>query len=267
MSEIKITYLANAGFLITGGGHGVLVDAVFTRAFDPFSAMPPHILEEIGNREGIFRDADLLLVTHRHVDHCDPRHLPQAGGGKMTFLLPGEICDLMPETDQPVIRIERDGVIYRDDGLVITAIQTPHDRAAYYAPVMHVSYLLEYGGATGRRILVMGDAETQPGMFAPWLQGGHVDAVLVNFVEINQKKGRAFLRELNPGTAVLCHLPLPEDDRYHMIRLTGRSLSEYGGELPPCLLCDACGVSLTIPARICTHRPIPRNHSTVPAPR
>lgn len=238
MNDLKIEYLANAGFLISGGGHKILLDAVFSRRFLPFSAMPPEILNDIQQGNGEFSDVDLMLTTHRHPDHCTPEEVLRLQSADMTLIIPPDAFE--EGGARPVQRLispMSDGVVWEDEDLRITGIRTLHDRDGDIAEKrIHYSYLLEYG-KENRCILAMGDAATEPHLFDRWLAGKRLSAVIINFVEMNQEKGRAFMRELNPELALLCHMPLPEDDEFHIAKLARRSLDRYQQELPACVLC------------------------------
>lgn len=239
MNNVSIEYLANAGFLIRGGHHKILLDAIYSQRFLPFSAMRPEVLQAILRGEGDFADVDLVLVTHRHPDHCSPQDVLNLENPDVTLIVPP---DAYPEgTAQPkqtLISPRGDGVLWEDETLRITGVHTEHDRDGDIAEKrIHYSYLLEFKQEDAC-ILVMGDAATKPRLFETWLEGKRPSAVIINFVEINQDKGREFLREVDPDLAILCHLPLPEDDQFHMAKLARRSLDKYQAELPPCILCS-----------------------------
>lgn len=239
MTNVTIEYLANAGFLICGGGHKILLDSIYSKRFLPFSAMEPEVLQAILRGEGEFADVDLVMATHCHPDHCNPRDVLDLQNLETTLIIPPDAYgedDKLPK--QKVVFLREDGIVWEDRALRITGIRTVHDRDGDIAEKrIHYSYLLEYK-AEGSCILIMGDAATMPHLFDKWLRGKHLSAAIINFVEINQDKGRAFIRELDPDLVVLCHLPLPEDDQFHMAKLARRSLEKYQGELPPCVLCS-----------------------------
>lgn len=247
MSDLKIEYLANAGFLICGGGHKVLLDAVYSKRFLPFSAMRPEVLREILQGEGRFADVDLHLVTHCHPDHCSARDMLQLRSADATLIMPPDAYAEGEERPrQKLICPAADGAVWEDEALRITGIRTVHDRDGDIAEKRaHYSYLLEYK-KLDRSILVMGDAATAPHLFDEWLKGKRPSAVIINFVEMNQEKGRAFLRELEPERALLCHMPLPEDDEFHIAKLARRSLDRYKNELPVCILCDQPGTVIEL---------------------
>lgn len=241
MSEqICIKYLANTGFLITGAGHNILVDSVFSKRFAPFSAMPKQLLCQILHHSGEFCDVDIMIATHCHPDHCEPHDLLGLKDKRLRLILPADVysCtgNLGADLAQPTMLLNDSGVAFEDETLRITAISTVHDRNDLVYGCMHFSYLLEFL-TPGINLLIMGDAATGPKLLEPWIKDKHINAMTINFVEINQPKGRDFIRELNASLTLLCHLPLPADDEHHIAKLAARSLERRQDELPPCTLC------------------------------
>jgi hypothetical protein len=70
-SSLDVTYIGNEGFMIQAGGKKVLVDALFNDEF--FLAPSPELLAQMTGGSGPFADVDLLLVTHLHGDHFNPK--------------------------------------------------------------------------------------------------------------------------------------------------------------------------------------------------
>jgi L-ascorbate metabolism protein UlaG (beta-lactamase superfamily) len=75
--SVLITYVFNAGFLISSGGKKILVDALFDHCrYGPCS---PSRIELMENGLPPFDGVDLILTTHVHYDHFDAlivgRHL------------------------------------------------------------------------------------------------------------------------------------------------------------------------------------------------
>ncbi len=66
----SITYIANDGFLLEHGGKKVLIDAAFSSSS---GTPPPALIEEISSAGGPFAGTDLMLITHHHNDHVDPK--------------------------------------------------------------------------------------------------------------------------------------------------------------------------------------------------
>ena len=70
--KLHVTYIANEGFLIEGGGKKILIDALFNDNTIDFCDVPSEeTLNKILATHSPFDDVDLLLVTHQHRDHFD----------------------------------------------------------------------------------------------------------------------------------------------------------------------------------------------------
>ena len=68
-----VTYIANEGFLIEAAGKKVLVDALFDSGFGTYLSPPQEALAQMTGAREPFADVDLLLVTHPHGDHFNPK--------------------------------------------------------------------------------------------------------------------------------------------------------------------------------------------------
>ncbi|MEJ2145651.1 MAG: MBL fold metallo-hydrolase [Acidobacteriota bacterium] len=66
----RVTFVANDGFLLENGGAKVLVDAAFS---SPSGRPSQEVLDDISFARGPFADIDLMLITHHHRDHVDPK--------------------------------------------------------------------------------------------------------------------------------------------------------------------------------------------------
>jgi L-ascorbate metabolism protein UlaG (beta-lactamase superfamily) len=68
-----VTYIANEGFLVQGGGKSVLIDALFDNGFGTYLAPSPETLDKLVEAREPFADIDLILITHPHGDHFNPK--------------------------------------------------------------------------------------------------------------------------------------------------------------------------------------------------
>jgi len=66
--ESSVTYVGNAGFLITAGEKKIIIDSLF-HGFPPGYAPPEEVTNAIINGEPPFDGVDLILATHNHADH------------------------------------------------------------------------------------------------------------------------------------------------------------------------------------------------------
>ena len=72
-SNLKITYLATEGFLIESATHKVLIDALFNDGLGYFAVPPQNVIADIMDFKVPFDSINLYLLTHYHMDHCDPK--------------------------------------------------------------------------------------------------------------------------------------------------------------------------------------------------
>ena len=70
---LAVTYIANEGFLVEGGGKRVLIDALFDNGFGTYLAPSPELVDKLVEAREPVADIDLILVTHPHGDHFNPK--------------------------------------------------------------------------------------------------------------------------------------------------------------------------------------------------
>jgi L-ascorbate metabolism protein UlaG (beta-lactamase superfamily) len=73
--ELRITYIANEGFLLSTTNKKVMVDALFTDGYGFFMVPSKGVTDSIENAMPPFENIDLYLLTHYHNDHLDPKLL------------------------------------------------------------------------------------------------------------------------------------------------------------------------------------------------
>ena len=69
---LQVTYIGNEGFLISGGGKKVLIDALYREGVRGYVVVPPERRKKTENAQPPFDNVDLILATHYHADHFDP---------------------------------------------------------------------------------------------------------------------------------------------------------------------------------------------------
>src|SRR5688500_5673428 len=71
-STVKITYIANEGFLVESAGKRLLIDALFREGIKPYLNVPVNLRDELEMSQKPFERIDLMLASHFHADHFDP---------------------------------------------------------------------------------------------------------------------------------------------------------------------------------------------------
>lgn len=160
MGTIPVRPLGQAGFRFAFGDFVVYVDPYLSDTVERVEGPafrrlvpPPLAPDEV-------RDADLVLVSHAHLDHCDPGTLPalaKASPG-CAFLGPDEVRRelLRMGIDAARVRRAREEWVPLGHGLRVHPVPAAHPAVEREADggFRHVGFVLEY---EGRRLYHAGD--------------------------------------------------------------------------------------------------------------
>jgi L-ascorbate metabolism protein UlaG (beta-lactamase superfamily) len=73
-SDITVTNIGNAGFLVEGGHKKILIDAPFGGFESDWCYVPPDsVVNLMVNARPPFDDVDIIAYTHNHIDHFNPQ--------------------------------------------------------------------------------------------------------------------------------------------------------------------------------------------------
>jgi L-ascorbate metabolism protein UlaG (beta-lactamase superfamily) len=145
--ELKITFIGHGSILFTFGGRAIHVDPD-SRLAD-YSTLPK---------------ADLVLVTHEHKDHCDPKAL-EAIATEKTTVVTNEACTV--ETKNRMVM--HNGETKTVEGLQIRAVPAynlVHMRSEgvpFHPKGIGNGYVVTFGD---KKVYVAGDTENIPEMKA-----------------------------------------------------------------------------------------------------
>src|ERR1044071_8372445 len=70
LGQVKVTYLANEGVMLTAGSTKVLVDALLRDGLG-YPIHSPAVREQLETGKSPFDGVGLALATHYHLDHWD----------------------------------------------------------------------------------------------------------------------------------------------------------------------------------------------------
>ncbi len=139
--NIKLEWMGHATFLIRNGKNIYI---------DPFvlSSSPPK--------------ADIILVTHDHYDHCDPKAISQIATENTIILGPPQAIQKL-EGIVPASRLEQitPGQQKDIEGILIEAVHAYNPEKPFHPQGSGVGYIIEYEGA---RIYHAGDTDITPEM-------------------------------------------------------------------------------------------------------
>lgn len=68
-SAVRVYFLGTCGFMISGGGKTILVDALYRHPRIDIVRTPDDVFTKMLNRESPFQHVELILVSHNHSDH------------------------------------------------------------------------------------------------------------------------------------------------------------------------------------------------------
>ncbi len=95
--SIECVALGQAGFRLGFGAVTVYVDPYLSDSVERADGPDFRRLVPIWKRPALVRDADWVLITHSHLDHCDPDTLIpiSRASPQCRFLGPQDVCDLL----------------------------------------------------------------------------------------------------------------------------------------------------------------------------
>ena len=135
IDSLEIEWLGHAGFRFSCGEQ-----IVYT---DPY------------NTSG--EKADLVLITHDHYDHCDPKSLAEIAGSDTVILAPETAASKL-EGNAKVIRV---GDSFSEMGVLGKAIPAYNTNKQFHPKGMGIGYVFSMGGKT---IYQAGDTDKIPEM-------------------------------------------------------------------------------------------------------
>lgn len=213
---LRLTFIANAGVMVSTGERKVLIDALFDNPNPDYRAPSPDVVDKIMKDETPYDRVDLVIVTHNHPDHFDAalavRYLESRA--RPILLAPADAVAEMKKIAKDWGQIESRVVSLnlmagekdkRDlKQIPIRAFRTLHGQQE--SP-MNVMFLFELDGW---RIFHEGDSPGNVDEYRAFGLGSEpVDLALVHFWFPLDPNGSRFLREvLKPDHIALTHLPI-----------------------------------------------------------
>lgn len=214
--SVEVTYLANEGFLLAGGGSKVLVDALFGQGLRGYEVVPPELRDKLERGEPPFDGVALVLATHHHADHFDPHAVSRFLLGNAAVVLVtteeaverlrgvvgGRFADIAGRVrgvslaDGEVARLEIAGVGLELFGLTHGDLDPP---------VPNLGFGIEIGGW---RAIHLGDTVAGGAELRRALAGRQWDVALIPFWYLLDESGReAVAAEVAARAVVPMHLP------------------------------------------------------------
>lgn len=230
-AQLTVTYVANEGVLLEGGGYKILVDALFGPGIAPYATIPAEMRPALEGGQPPFDGVDLVLATHYHADHFDAATVLRflQANGKARFVSTPQAVELLRrlaqgETEvlsrvEAALPAEGERHVVQHRGLEIEVLNLHHGRSRN-PPVENLGFLARMGGL---KWLHVGDTEVvEDDVRSQDLPGEGIDvALLPTWFFGSDRWFRVVEKQIQPRRVVVVHRVGP-----------GASSSYYEGGSP-----------------------------------
>ncbi len=220
---LDVTYIANEGFLIQAAEKKVLVDALFDDGFGTYLAPSQELLAQMTGGGAPFAYVDLLLVTHIHGDHFNPKLVVE-------FLRHHARCRLVAHTQAVDLLRKQEGFAQIEEqihevklepgayehislnGINFDALCLNHmrDGDPEKDQMRNLAFVVELGGV---RYLHQGDARINQSVahlnHYPFVRSP-VDILFLNQYDRSQATQQFIAEKIKPSQIVAMHIPPAE---------------------------------------------------------
>jgi len=229
---VTITQLANEGAMISDGESRILIDAMVVEPYSIYGGLPAQAASAFEQLSGPFSAIDLVLVSHRHHDHNQPRFacsFMQASAHSKLISSP-QVLGLMREKCRQFLsgnnRVEEMNPQYEEPHVIelnnvrISVFPLSHGTGKY-ARLQNFGHLIEIGGL---KVLHVGDAAMNPADFRrAGLDKVDIDVALIPFWYFQPGPGSEVMtRFFDAPNKIAVHIPPGE-----MEEIKGYMSEEY----------------------------------------
>lgn len=215
-TELRVTFVGNAGFLIECGGKKILIDALYRAGVPGYDILSSELQNRIETAQAPFDGVDLVLATHVHNDHFEPIAVGR-------YLVSNPLASFVT-TSQTVQRLqdefrgfsavssrvrgiyppEGDKIEVPVEGLKLTVMTLHHGRNI---PFQNLGFLVEVDGV---KILHLGDTQASHAEIGRYsLPAEKIDVAFVPFWFLLDAAGLRMVREaIAPKTVIPMHIPV-----------------------------------------------------------
>ncbi len=210
---LEVTYVANEGFMIAGGGRKLLIDALFRESDGNYAAPSPGTRDLLEQARSPFDNVDAIFATHYHYDHFEAeavaahlKHNPQA-----FFFSTNQAADKLRRTGQfdafkarVIARLPPEGDRFHSGhrGIYVQLLNFHHGRSA---PFENLGFIIEIAG---KRVLHLGDSEAEAQVFQKYqVVKDRIDIAFLPFWYLLDDDHKRTVREqIQPRHIVVMHI-------------------------------------------------------------
>ncbi len=213
---VEITYIANEGVLISSGGKQVLIDGLHREYGLEYAFLPPAERDKIENAKAPFDAIDLILVSHRHLDHFHPEsvglHLQH--NPKAVLVSSQQIVDEVEKNFKGFQAIRsrvtaatppwRERVAMKVAGIDFEILGLRHGTGRH-ATIQNLGHIIKLGG---KKLLHVGDANTSVENFEKFnLDEEGIDIAILPDWFLLYSEGQTIVREhIKPKQIIAVHV-------------------------------------------------------------
>ena len=214
---VDVTYLGNEGFLIAAGETSVLIDALFSDGIAGYAVVPPKPRRQLEAAAGPFEGVDLILASHYHGDHFDPRAVARhlASNPDARFVSTHQAVDRMRQLKSFTDLADRveghwpaEGATAEVEhaGVTVTVFNLHHGRDRQ-PPVQNLGLLIDLGGL---RLLHVGDTEVTVDDIRAYALGDYdIDVLFAPGWFFTYQQWQPLFAEIDADTRIVMHLAEP----------------------------------------------------------
>jgi len=216
----EVTFIGNEGVVVATPGGCVAIDALFGHGAKAYSFAPDAVIDAIEAARSPFDGIDVVLATHFHPDHFNPRSVGRhlRARSETRFISTPQACVLLDRKDPGFAGMSpRVTAVYPPQGrrrtvlvggIRVDAFRLSHGRVNF-GNVEQVGFLIYAGGAV---FLHLGDGIIdERTLSAVGVLDERIDAAFLPFWYLIHEFGKRLMENrLHPGMVFAVHIPPPE---------------------------------------------------------
>lgn len=189
----SIELLGQSGCIIQGRGFSICVDPYLSNSVQELDAPDLKRLMPIPYQPEDLSDLDWIIITHEHIDHCDPHTLPALAKASQNarFLGPAPVCEILKKWGIPDSQIQlcKEDWLALDSAVSVCAVPAAHPTIERDAEgnLRAVGYVIRFDGHT---IYIAGDTGLTEDVIAPLKELGSIHTALLPVNEQNFYRDR-----------------------------------------------------------------------------
>ncbi len=206
-SDIRISSVGHATFLLQLGSYNILTDPVWSQRASPLSWIGPKRVTQPGIDFDKIPKIDIVLISHNHYDHLDMETVKKLHlHSKPIFIVPLGNQRVIKEAISDAIVHDLDWYEQKQIGsLMVHAIPSQHWSSRSVIDVnknLWAGFIVESGG---RQVCFIGDSGYNQKMFREI--GDKFQNIVFAIVPIGSYEPRWFMKpvHMNPQEALLAH--------------------------------------------------------------